>query len=102
MRTLIALPALVAALATAIPAQAAVEPIVKHKTVRFHDLDLSRPADRKKLEFRVRKAARVVCGGLNIRNVPAISQDSACYDRAIAGARQHLAARGIDLQLAGL
>lgn len=102
MRILIALPALVAALATAIPAQAAVEPTVKHKTVRYQDLDLSKPADRKKLEFRVKHAARMVCNGFDIRKVPTFSDDAECYRHAVAGARQQLAARGIDLQLASI
>jgi len=102
MRTIIALPALFASLALAIPAQAGVQPTAVQKIVRYHDLDLSNPAGRKKLEFRVSHAARMVCNIADIRNVPTYSEDAECYDRAVSGARQQLAARGIDLQLAGL
>jgi len=100
MRTIIALPALVTALGLTIPALADVQPAAMQKIVRYRDLDLSKPADRKKMEFRVRHAARVVCNGVDIRNVPTYSEDLECYDRAISGARAQLANRGIELQLA--
>lgn len=102
MHTFIALPALVAALGIAIPAQAEVQPMAQQKIVHYHDLDLSKPADRKKLEFRVKHAARAVCNIVDIRNVPSASESAQCYNRAIGGARQQLAARGIEVQLASL
>lgn len=100
MRIFIVLPALLATLATAIPAQAGVQPTAVQKIVRYHDLDMSEPKDRQKMEFRVRHAARVVCNVTDIRNVPTYSEDAECYNRAVSGARQQLSARGIDLQLA--
>ena len=102
MRKIIVLPTLAALLGTALPVQASVPMVTRQKVVRFHDLDLSMPADRKKLEFRIRHAARVVCNIVDIRNVPSASDDAECYNRAIGGARQQLAARGIDVQLASL
>ncbi len=102
MRKIIILPALAAVLGAALPAQAGVTQVARQKVVRFHDLDLSKPADRKKLEFRVRHAARVVCNIVDIRNVPRTSDAAECYNRAIGGARQQLAVRGIDVQLASL
>lgn len=102
MRKIIVLSAFAALLGTALPAQAGVAPAARQKIVRFHDLDLSKTADRKKLEFRVRHAARIVCNIVDIRNVAKTSQEADCYNRAIGGARQQLAARGIDVQLASL
>lgn len=102
MRTIIALPALIAAMVFVAPAQATSQPVAKQKIVRFHDLDLSRVVDRKKLEFRVKHAARAVCNIVDIRNVPSVSEQAECYNRAIAGARQQFAARGINVQLASL
>lgn len=102
MRTHITLPALVAALGLALPVQAAIEPAARQKVVRYHDLDLSKPTDRKRLEFRVKHAARVVCDIVDTRNVPSVSESAQCYNRAIGGARQQLAARGIDVLFASL
>lgn len=99
MRKFIALPMLVAAgFATSVQAGETLVP--KQKFVRYQDLDLSSLDGRKKLEFRIRHAARAVCEIEDLRNLPMISENARCYEKAISSARQQLAVRGIDVRLA--
>lgn len=60
-------------------------------TVPVHDLNLSAPADRSRLERRIQKAARQVCGVSDPRDIEMSIIMDRCYRGAIAGTRPQIA-----------
>jgi UrcA family protein len=90
----IVLPAAIAIAAIAAAAQAQTAGAVSytpvaHQTVRFHDLDLSSPAGARRLAFRIRVAARELCGAPNT----AIAQTGMAFDPCVKQAVEDAAAR---------
>ncbi|WP_419813949.1 UrcA family protein [Glacieibacterium sp.] len=69
----------------AVAPAAAHEADVRTQTVSYADLDLQRPADRARLEARIRAAARAVCS-LNTTSDFARSAEYRCTKRAVATA----------------
>ena len=60
-----------------------------HQTVRFHDLDVSTPAGAQRLAFRLRVAARELCGG----KYTAIAQTGMAFDPCVRQTVEDAAAR---------
>jgi UrcA family protein len=82
------------------PAHAQVQPTIQKKLVHYGDLDLASTAGQARLSFRIRHAARAVCGISDSRELRSITRADECYDQAIRSARQVLASRGIGISLA--
>lgn len=87
MKTLVALAAL---FAVATPALAA-QPVptageARQVTVRYADLDLSRPAGADAMIARIRQAAEVACSGFSTRELAEMAQQRACLSETMAAA----------------
>lgn len=54
--------------------------------VRFGDLDLTSEADVTRLQHRIRRAAKAVCGASDIRDLKASQAAAACRTAALANA----------------
>ncbi len=94
LSTLGALAATAATVAFAAPARAQDEP--RSTIVSFADLDLSKPADAARLDWRLKTAARRVCGPDEGRDIRARHQMITCQKDALARANAdvRLALRG--------
>jgi UrcA family protein len=82
LNTLITLATLAFAFVT-LPAQAADSTITKSTTVKFADLDLSKPEGARTLYTRIQAAARQVCSPANLPGVVAKQNYRQCYDKAV-------------------
>ena len=77
--------------AAAGPADAAPAASARTATVRYADLDLSRPAGRATLDRRIATAAQTVCATSDT-GLDAALAEQACFHRAVAAARAKVAA----------
>jgi UrcA family protein len=82
------------------PAHAESRPIIQKKLVRYGDLNLASAEGQERLSFRIRHAARAVCGISGSRELRSMTLADDCYDNAIRLARQELASRGIGVSMA--
>lgn len=57
-------------------------------TVSYGDLNLASEAGAKRLESRIRYAARTVCGPRSNRNITAMADYRSCYKSAMAGGKK--------------
>jgi UrcA family protein len=64
----------------------AAEEDLQTKTVRFDDLDITKPAGAKVLYHRIQAAAFEVCRGLSSREFQLKAKDHACIEQAIDNA----------------
>jgi UrcA family protein len=60
----------------------------KSVTVTYGDLNLASEAGAKRLESRIRGAARKVCGRQPTRNLADINDYNQCFDTAISGGKR--------------
>lgn len=60
--------------------------VIPQLTVKYADLDLSKPADAKALYSRLEAASKVVCRALESREVSRRQQHQACYEQALSDA----------------
>lgn len=88
MKTLIPFAAL-AALLPLVPATAA--PPARSQVVAFDDLDLASPGGRAKLDLRLHRAARDVCGEASSFDLVGQNAVSRCQTDTVAAASQTLA-----------
>lgn len=77
--------------------------MVKTTTISTAGLDLSSPEGQKMLDRRVKSAAREVCGITSVSTGSRLKSLNArsCYQKAIASAKQQVAANITDNQLGG-
>jgi UrcA family protein len=68
-----------------VPARADAQAIPA-KTVRFDDLDITKPAGAQVLYHRIQAAAQQVCEGYSSRELARMAAERACVDRAIDAA----------------
>lgn len=78
--------------ATALPAHAA-DGELRVKPVRYGDLDLADAKDRARLDGRLTRAARTVCGSADIRDVRMAAIAADCQKVALDQAHRAIAAR---------
>jgi UrcA family protein len=76
-------------LASATPADDSVRSVV----VRYSDLDLSQPADARRLYDRIKKAARAVCEANPFSDLAQLAQYRMCVSRAVRDAVDKVAAQ---------
>jgi UrcA family protein len=76
------------------PARADAEAIPA-KTVRFDDLDITKPAGAQILYHRIQAAAQQVCEGYSSRDLARMAVERTCVDRAIDAAVRHVNAAAL-------
>ena len=59
---------------------------VPRVVVRYSDLDLSQPQGARALYYRIQRAARMACGGIDVEDLPHRAQFHVCVDQAVANA----------------
>lgn len=86
------LAAIVTALVATAPAHAASNQTEQSQEVAFADLNLASFEGRKRLDVRIKKAARTVCRVGEDRSLRAVSAANACYKKAMTDVQDQLTA----------